>query len=120
MQIIATFNVLHDPVFQCSVCTKKISKENRDSRKGCSKPLNKPFSSWRNLVKFKSCPANYYSAYWAMTIDNFRHVDKGLLPFKGSLLDQPSKLVEAYSLIENLKIEHESEVRERLAKKQRK
>ena len=54
-----------------------------------------------------------------MTIDNFRLLDKGILPFKGSLLDQPSKIMEAYSLIENLKIEYENDLRDKMLKSQK-
>jgi hypothetical protein len=54
-----------------------------------------------------------------MTIDNFRHYSNGVLPFKGNLLDQPSKLVEAYGLIETFKIEYENDLRDRQIKAQK-
>ncbi len=102
--------MLHDATYQCNQCTKRLPKVDRDLRKGCSKSLDKPFSSWRDLIKFRKCPANFFSPYWASTIDNFRQYQNGLLPFKGSLLDQPNKVIEAYSFIETLKVEYENEV----------
>jgi hypothetical protein len=54
-----------------------------------------------------------------MTIDNFRQYSNGVLPFKGSLLDQPNKIIEAYNFIETLKIEHENDLRAKQAKAQK-
>lgn len=117
----ATFQVLHDPTYQCTQCTKRVpSQETRDQKKGCAITLDKSFASWRDLIKFKKCPANYFSPFWSEVIDNFRQYDKGILPYKGALLDQPSKIIEAYSLIESLKFEHERELVEKQAKAQKK
>lgn len=120
IEIVATFQVLHDSTYQCNQCTKRVpSQKTRDEKKGCSKELDKPFASWRDLIKFKKCPATFYSGYWASVIDNFRQYDKGVLPYQGSLLDQPNKIIEAYNLIESLKIEYESELMEKQAKAQK-
>jgi hypothetical protein len=32
----------------------------------------------------------------------FRHFQRGVLPFKGGLFDQPAKIIEIFNLIENL------------------
>jgi hypothetical protein len=36
-----------------------------------------------------------------------RHIDNGLLPYAGGLLDQPAKLLEVINLINSLRVEDE-------------
>lgn len=38
-------------------------------------------------------------------IDMFRLFQRGILPFEGGLFDQPSKIIEVFSLLENLDAE---------------
>jgi len=56
---------------------------------------------------FRRCPSNYYSGVAAGLISSASHFDKGILPFSGGLMDQPNKLIAAYSLINSLKKQDE-------------
>lgn len=115
VEIVATFQVLYDSSYQCTQCLKRVSAPARE-KKGCETATTEPFAEWRKLIKFKRCPANYYSQYWASVIDIFRQYEKGILPFSGGLLDQPSKMIEALNLVETLKIEWDNE---RITKEQK-
>lgn len=95
---------------------KRMSQEIRDKNKGCSTVLEKPFSSWNDDIKYKTCPVNFYDQSVVTYIDLFRQFDKGLLPFTGGLLEQPNKIMEIFNLIETLKAENE---RERLERQQK-
>ena len=60
-------------------------------------------------VNFTQCIGNYYGAFWANLINYYPQYEKGLLPFEGSLMNQPSKFVEVMSLVHNLIREKDSE-----------
>ena len=60
-------------------------------------------------VNFTQCIGNYYGAFWANLINYYPQYEKGLLPFEGSLMNQPSKFVEVMSLVHNLIREKDTE-----------
>jgi len=67
-------------------------------------------------INYKKCIGNEYNGFWASLINYFPKYDKGLLPFDGSIMDQPAKFVEAMGLVHNLIIEKDNE-REQKARK---
>ena len=60
---------------------------------------------YASKIVYKKCPALLYSPYWASIINLSYNYEKGILPYKGSLLEQPAHIVEAFNLIHNLKEE---------------
>lgn len=75
--------------------------------KGCSTPINNPVAKYKERILFYKCPANFYSPYVAELMGHARHLENGLLPYSGGLLDQPAKLVELLNLLNSLRIEDE-------------
>lgn len=105
--IVSTYFALNDADYNCTKCKKRISDTARDLMKGCTTKNEKPVGKWREEITYFTCPVNFYRRDYAMYIDMFRHFESGVLPFNGGLLEQPSKIIEVFSLIESLKIENE-------------
>lgn len=53
-------------------------------------------------VKYRSCIGNYYDGQWGAFINSYKWYEKGIFPYPGSFFEQPSKYVEAMSLVETL------------------
>jgi hypothetical protein len=96
-----------DKSFNCVDCKKRMSVEARNLMRGCEKPADKDIFTWKNRISFKSCPVNYYNSGSALLVEYFRHFEKGALPFKGGLMEQPGKILDVFSLFESLKVEME-------------
>jgi hypothetical protein len=55
-------------------------------------------------VIYKSCVGNYNSNIGFLT-EAFSKYEKGMLPFKGTLSDQPAKLIEIFNIIEQRRMD---------------
>jgi len=75
--------------------------------KGCSGPIANPVAKYKDKIVFYKCPANYYSPYVAELANHARHLENGLLPYSGGLLEQPAKLIELLNLLNSLRLEDE-------------
>lgn len=60
-------------------------------------------------VNYTKCIGNYFNGFWANLINYLPQYEKGVLPFEGSLMNQPSKFVEVMDLVHNLIREKETE-----------
>ena len=60
-------------------------------------------------VNFSKCIGNYYDAVWASWVNYYPQYEKGMLPFEGSLMNQPAKFVEVMDLVHNLIREKDTE-----------
>jgi hypothetical protein len=76
--------------------------------KGCSTESKRIVAKYKDKFVFYKCPTNYYSGYAASLITHAMNFDKGVLPYTGGLLDQPSKIVEAINQIQALIIEDQN------------
>jgi hypothetical protein len=63
---------------------------------------------------------NYHSCFCDHLHDNFGHLlylhenfNKGILPFPGSLSDQPNHVIEIFRVLDRLKFDHEKEQNEK-------
>lgn len=106
IEIVATFNYLSNDVFNCFQCKKLYPEIRRIEQKGCGKPIARAIFKRRD-IHFYKCPSNFYSGLVANLVASASHFDKGILPYKGGLMDQPNKIIEAYSLISSLRKEDE-------------
>lgn len=61
-------------------------------------------------ILYKNCIGNHYYGKWASIINYYNMYEKGIMPFKGGLMDQPAKFVEIMDLVHNLIKENEQEV----------
>jgi hypothetical protein len=115
VSIVSSFWSIHSPEWNCQKCVKKYSQGVRDSRKNCSVIKEKPVLSYKNINYFK-CPSNWYNSGVARLFDMFRFFKDGVLPFEGGIFEQPSKLIDVFSLFDSLIYEHQKDL-EKEAKK---
>lgn len=107
IRIVATHYASYNENFNCSSCVIKHSEDRRNRLKGCSEIIKNPVAKYKDRVIFYKCPSNFYSAYIAGLMGHARHIESGLLPYSGGLLDQPAKLVDIYNQINALRVEDE-------------
>lgn len=109
-----------DREFNCSTCKSKYARQpdkqrQHQERKGCFSTfpttilqyrgeMNTPMHS-ATKINYQHCPARFYSPYWASVINLHSKYEQGIMPFEGSLFDQPAKIVSVFDLIHNLKEE---------------
>jgi hypothetical protein len=89
----------------------------RDKRKACSIQSDKEIFQSEDKLFYKRCPANFWSASCQEMVSIYSKFEKGLLPYRGSLMDQPAKFIDAMSIIERLTIEHQIEMNKKAQKK---
>ena len=116
LEIVSTMHVVNNKIFQCDFCKFKYGKTYRDNRKACSVVKEKPIFTYKDKINYYKCPANFVNMAVVHLIGVNRHLKNGVMPFGGTLMDQPNKLMEALDLIDSLTNEIEKENQERLAK----
>jgi hypothetical protein len=129
--IISTYISMTEAEYRCSLCKKKYVRDKdrqlkHQERKGCFSEFASPILFYRGSpntpmesasgILYHSCYARYYSQYWANIINLHTKFESGIMPFPGSLLEQPAKIVSVFDLIHNLKEESRIKKEETLAK----
>ncbi len=71
-------------------------------------------------IRYHSCFCTYRHPYFNNFLFLFKNYQRGILPFKGSLMEQPAYIIDIFNLIENLKIEHEDAEQARQSKRNNK
>lgn len=89
----------------------------RDKRKACSVVSEKEIFQIDNRLFYKLCPANYWNASSQELIGIYGKFDKGLLPYKGGIMEQPAKFIEVMDLIESLTIKQQEEMSKKAQRK---
>jgi hypothetical protein len=97
--------------FDCSTCLtqygktqKMIDKTSRKRKsKGCTDYTSRTYRI-DNII-FSTCIGNYVkeAGYF---IEAFSLYEKGMLPFKGNVGDQPNKIIEVFNLISHARRRH--------------
>jgi len=113
---------LTEPKYRCGDCKRKYRSDGDKWTKhrmhmACNYFADKPRHEYRpdgcNIgnpkILYTKCVGNYYNGFWADIINYYPQYEKGLLPFEGSLMNQPAKFVEVMSLVHNLVSEKETE-----------
>lgn len=112
-RLIANWEYITNPAFNC-VEKKKLYKnpkqlEDFENRNGCGLKITKYVRHKLDddRLGFHSCVCDHLH-------DNFNHIlflqsqfEKGMLPFDGSLSDQPAQIIEIFNLIERLKLKEQ-------------
>ena len=62
-------------------------------------------------LQFNMCPGNYYDSYVNYLWQLFTHYQNNLLPYKGSLGNQPAKIIQIFDIIQGLVSEYEEKLR---------
>lgn len=102
-----TLHVLDNKRFQCGVCLSqyegRLDAEEMLSKRrkleGCfgdTRPIEYKFDD----IKYRTCPGNVFDTSSLFVVDLYRQFQKGILPYPGSLVDQPSKIMEAFNVID--------------------
>ena len=76
-------------------------------QKGCfgKVKMTKTGTLEKHHVVFASCPGNYRHGSVTQWLDLWRGFKEGHLPFRGGLLDQPAKIMEAFQILDSLQAE---------------
>lgn len=66
----------------------------------------------RENILFRKCPGNFYTLALPHLLTLYRQYESGVLPYPGSLMEQPNKILEVFDVIEHhkrAKMEEEAE-----------
>jgi hypothetical protein len=132
VEIVATIESHFNDAFSCHKCCSKYSnqkdKEKTEKKsiafrkgKGCFGPVNNGFlvgiDKESKSVKFSGCPGNYTSLSVNYFIDLNSKYELGVLPYKGTLGDQPAKIIEVFQAISDKTYQKRKEKMERESRK---
>jgi hypothetical protein len=107
VQIKSTLHALENKQYLCSECITQyrgrpdqaeMDRKNRAS-KACEDVREKPFISIDGEIGFKTCVGNFYTAAVIPWLEANQAYQKGILPFPGSLSEQPNKAMEIMRLV---------------------
>lgn len=80
---------------------------------GCDEPLPNPWVF--DGLTFERCPSFYVKSSWLThAFEMYNWIEKGFLPFPGTYLDQPNKVIELVNYIDFLMGEKASAERARI------
>lgn len=88
--------------------TKEVAEKTVRGENGCNHLSEKPIYMIDNL-EFRTCPCNFRNRKYSFFSTALSGFDKGVLPYPGSLSEQPAKAMEAIILLSNLKEEFKQE-----------
>jgi len=120
IEIISTFTTLTEPKYRCDDCKFK-HKGDKFTKQQTFMACNYVAKSHRHKylashnnqgnpsVKYFNCIGNHYYGGWANIINFLPDYEKGIMPFTGGLMEQPSKFVEVMNLVHNLVSENDTE-----------
>lgn len=109
VKIYASIEAYFEDGFNCHKCTAVKRRHadklfNKQKSKGCFDFNTTSFligdPNKELTVKFKGCVGNYTSISVNYFFDLFLNYEKNVLPFKGTLGEQPAKIIEVFQLIE--------------------
>lgn len=103
----ATFLALDNKEFQCAECLSKykgredfkVMTERSRTAKACTKMSDTAIHNIDREIFFKKCVGNYFTFPVLHWIRAHNHFEKGILPFPGSLMDQPNKAMEVFEVV---------------------
>lgn len=121
-QIKAAWYALTDEKFQCTKIFEKLSQRNdaevviqvEKNRRGCGVFTAEPKVVIDNQIGFHTCLCNpdFHHPNMSEILFLFENYKRGVLPYNGTLTEQPAQLMEIFQLIENLHFEREQKTQE--------
>lgn len=115
-EIIANFEISCEKRWQCEACMKTSQPALR-RRKGCEGGTKYGLALGGQVVyEVNSCIGNLWSPSVFHWMQAFQQYKNGIMPFDGALLDQPAKVIEIFSLLEQLQAEREEKLRKEAEK----
>lgn len=118
----ATLAAIDNDQFQCAKCLiARPEPQNTKMRelKGCFESRSSPvlLLNEKPLVKFYSCPGNYFDYAVVKYLEMQNQYELGVLPFPGSMSEQPYKIIELFDIIKRYKDEKRLEAHKKQASK---
>lgn len=80
-------------------------------QKGCFEVKKSSVHNINREIFFSSCIGNYFKQSVVNYLSIHDHFDKGVMPFSGSILDQPAKIIDVMSIIKSHKIEQSEKLK---------
>jgi len=102
----SSWEILNNDKFKCSKCNADKLSESLKNVKHCSKISSNPLFYIRDQhssISFNNCIGNYYDHGFSDLLDMHSLYQLGVMPFKGSPMDQPAKLIEVFDVISSMK-----------------
>jgi hypothetical protein len=126
ISIRATLHAIDNREFYCHSCLNKYANrpdaESMTQRmrelKGCFSIKEKPIATVDEL-KFYKCVGNFFRGEVLTLLEMQGRYERGILPYPGSLSEQPNKLIECFSAIDNYKQEKLAQERKRIEMQER-
>ena len=89
----------------CRECSK-----NKDLQKhrGCLKPTERVQYIFEGKEMYR-CPAKFIMPEVKTYIEMYSQYKKGLLPFRGTITEQPTKLIDIFNILESAEVSAEKE-----------
>lgn len=109
-----SLHCIDDERFQCFRCP-----ETSREKKMCEKVSTNVHFKLDQDLHFKTCPGNFYRPEIIPLLEMFRSYEAGVMPYPGSLSEQPNKLIEAMGVISQYKHMVKENERRRAAMKAR-
>lgn len=127
IELKATLKAIEDKKYNCSECLKQYQGrkdrvemlEKVRNSKGCKTLQADYIHQIDDEIFFKGCIGNFFRIQMARYLEMARMYDKGVLPFAGSLGEQPAKIIEIFRIIEQHRTRQMAREQERLAQAKR-
>lgn len=113
IELRTTLHLLENKEFLCSVCKTPDNRSDanemiklKQASRACTDIRPQPFDQVRDgslKIKFSTCKGNFFSEsalHWIIAHDLF---EKGIMPFPGSYVEQPAKVIDVMSIIASSK-----------------
>ena len=116
LYVICTLESVFDDRWDCYKCQIKFKGSEKalevtKKKKGCIEPLRLNYV--KESFKIYKCLGNFVSKEIKAWIDSASMYEKGVLPYSGSLGDQPAKAIDLMTIILQLRNEKIQELREK-------
>ena len=123
--MLGTLEGIYDKNFNCYWCVNQY-KQKKDYKKywaeydkslvrtkdikHCEKDSGDRAAFLSENVEWYRCPGNYRSESVKDLVDAYELFKKGIMPYSGSYMEQPSKIIDVFHIIEEI-------IREKMAEK---
>jgi hypothetical protein len=121
VEIVATWH--HDINKKQYDCKNQVSKmkdsariQAHKNRNGCNKIQSAP-RQVQGIVQYHNCYCDHLHIGFDHLVYLQGQYENGMLPYMGSLSEQPNKVIEIIKLIERLKLDRELKIQEAQARK---
>lgn len=104
----ATLHGFESKEYSCGDCQARFGgRPTAFLDRGCKTPQKVAIARIGDDLSFRRCPGNFYSHSVAHWYRAYTLYEKGVMPFPGSYIEQPNKVVELFSIFEAWKVDRE-------------